>query len=115
MRNVVAIAFVAALCGTALMAQFKPKTAAPPAQPAPAVVAQPMTVPPQPTQESARRIERAEAMKLVKAGKAVFVDVRGKDSYDAAHIKGALSIPENELIGRLKEIPPGRMIITYCA
>ncbi len=66
--------------------------------------------------ESARRIKRDEAMKLVKAGKAVYVDVRSKDSFDAGHIKGAISIPESEIIGpRLKNVPPSKMIITYCA
>ncbi len=63
----------------------------------------------------AKRIDRDEAIKLVKEGKAVFVDVRPKESYEWGHIKGAMSIPEGELMTRLKEIPPGRMIITYCA
>ena len=65
--------------------------------------------------DKARRIARDEAVKLVKQKKAVFVDVRSKESYDAGHIKGALSIPESELIRRLREIPPRTMIITYCA
>lgn len=65
--------------------------------------------------DQARRIPRDEAIKLVKAKKAVFVDVRSKESYAAGHIKGALGIPANELINRLKELPPKRMIITYCA
>lgn len=64
---------------------------------------------------SARRISREEAMKLVKADKAVFVDVRSKQSYDAGHIKGALSIPGSQLATRLKELPYGKMVITYCA
>jgi 3-mercaptopyruvate sulfurtransferase SseA len=63
----------------------------------------------------ARRIPRDEAMRLVKSGKAVYVDVRSRESFDTGHIKGALSIPESELIARIHEIPPGRMIITYCA
>ena len=65
--------------------------------------------------EEARRISRDEAVKLVKEKKAIFVDVRAKESYDAGHIKGAINIPESELSKRLKEIPPKRMIITYCA
>lgn len=65
--------------------------------------------------ESARRISRDEMSKLVKDGKAVILDVRNKDSYDKAHIKGAVSMPENQLISRLREIPPGKTIITYCA
>jgi|SRR6185436_5457252 len=70
---------------------------------------------PNQTQDEAKRIPRDEAQKLVKEKKAIFVDVRSKESYDAGHIKGAISIPESELIKRLKEIPAKRMIITYCA
>lgn len=65
--------------------------------------------------DSARRISRDEAIKMVKEGKAVYVDVRSKDQYDIGHIKGALSIPLSELMTRLKECPPGKFIITYCA
>lgn len=65
--------------------------------------------------DSAKRVARDEAIKLVKQGKAVWVDVRSKEQYDLGHIKGAISIPESQLIGRLKEIPPNKMIITYCA
>lgn len=67
------------------------------------------------TLDAAKRISRDEAIKLVKEKKAVFVDVRSKESYDAGHIAGALNIPESELMTRIKEIPPKRMIITYCA
>ena len=65
--------------------------------------------------ESARRITRDEAIKLVDKHKAVFVDVRPLEAYIDGHIKGALSIPESQLMQRLKEVPPGKMIITYCA
>ena len=63
---------------------------------------------------SARRIKRDEAMRLVKANKAVFVDVRSKDSYDKGHIKGAISIPGSQLKSRFRELPIGKTIITYC-
>lgn len=65
--------------------------------------------------ESARRIGREEAIKLVKEGKGVFVDVRSKESYDADHIKGAISIPLSEVQARMGELPKNKMIITYCA
>ena len=65
--------------------------------------------------DSARRISRDEAIKMVKEEKAVYVDVRSKEQYDIGHIKGALSIPLSELMTRLKECPPGKFIITYCA
>jgi Rhodanese-like domain len=64
---------------------------------------------------SARRIPRDEAMKMVKEGKAIYIDVRGKDSYDMDHIPGAISIPLSEIITRLREIPPHKFLITYCA
>lgn len=65
--------------------------------------------------EDAKRISRNEAVKLVKEKKAIFVDVRSKDSFDAGHIKGAINIPESDMMKRIKEIPHKRMIITYCA
>jgi 3-mercaptopyruvate sulfurtransferase SseA len=65
--------------------------------------------------EAARRITREEAIKMIKAKKAVFVDVRPKDSYDQAHIKGAINIPLGDILTRVKEIPPKTFIITYCA
>jgi len=90
---------VAAILATGLAAQ----TATPPAPK------------PEPTLESARRIDQKAAMKLVKKHKAVWVDVRPKESYEQGHIPGALSIPLGDLMTRLREIPPGKMIITYCA
>jgi 3-mercaptopyruvate sulfurtransferase SseA len=65
--------------------------------------------------ESARRISREEAIKMVKAKKAVYVDVRGKSFYDQGHIKGAINIPLGDLMTRVREIPPKTFIITYCA
>ena len=65
--------------------------------------------------EEARRISREEAIKMIKAKKAVFVDVRGKDAYDQSHIRGAINIPLGDILNRVKEIPPKTFIITYCA
>jgi rhodanese-related sulfurtransferase len=69
----------------------------------------------EPTLESARRIDQKEAVSLVKKHKAVFVDVRPKDAYEQGHIKGAMNIPLGEVLQRLKDLPKGKMIITYCA
>jgi len=68
-----------------------------------------------PPLSAARRIKRDDAMKLGKSGKAVYVDVRSLDSFNKGHIKGAISIPHSQLMNRLREIPPGKTIITYCA
>jgi rhodanese-related sulfurtransferase len=68
---------------------------------------------------AARRIDRAEAQKLVKAGKAVFVDVRSKGSFDKGHLPGAISMPLSmmraNMLQAIRQIPPGKMVITYCA
>lgn len=68
-----------------------------------------------PALESARRIPREEAIRLVKENKAIFVDVRTKESYAAEHIKGALSFPLSDLPARMGELPKNKLIITYCA
>jgi hypothetical protein len=65
--------------------------------------------------DSARRITRDEAIKMVAEGKAVYVDVRPKSDYDANHIKGAISMPLGEVITRLRDLPPRKFLITYCA
>jgi rhodanese-related sulfurtransferase len=69
----------------------------------------------EPTLESARRIDQKEAVSLVKKHKAVFVDVRPKDAFEQGHIKGAMNIPLGEVLQHLKDLPKGKMIITYCA
>jgi predicted sulfurtransferase len=62
-----------------------------------------------------RRISRQDAMKMMKQKKAVYVDVRSKESYDQGHLPGAISIPLSELESRFKDLPRGKFLITYCA
>ena len=69
----------------------------------------------EPSVAAARRITREDAIKLVREKKAVYVDVRSKASYDRGHIKGAISIPNSQLLGRIRELPAGKLVITYCA
>jgi hypothetical protein len=45
---------------------------------------------------------------------AVFVDVRGEALYSESHIPGAISMTEEELDARLKELNPNDWIIPYC-
>jgi len=61
------------------------------------------------------RISQAEAEKLVKQGKAVYVDVRSYHTFEMGHLPGALSIPGSQLVERITELPPGKKIITYCS
>jgi rhodanese-related sulfurtransferase/DNA-binding transcriptional ArsR family regulator len=50
----------------------------------------------------------------LKAGSVVLVDVRPAEEYAAGHIAGALSIPHEELEGRLRELPKDREVVAYC-
>ena len=65
--------------------------------------------------ESAKRINRADAMKMVATGKAVYIDVRPKSEFDLGHIKGAINIPLTELQSRYADLPIMKFLITYCA
>lgn len=44
----------------------------------------------------------------------VIVDSRDKTAYDLGHIKGAISMPLNEIPSRYKELPEGKDSIVYC-
>jgi rhodanese-related sulfurtransferase/DNA-binding transcriptional ArsR family regulator len=50
----------------------------------------------------------------LKAGSVILVDVRPAEEYVAGHIPGALSIPHDELEGRLRELPRDREVVAYC-
>jgi hypothetical protein len=61
------------------------------------------------------RINVDEAVRELKAGTAIIVDVRTKEQWAAGHVKGAQFIPENELAGRTAELPHDKKIIAYCS
>lgn len=115
MRKITLLA-AATLFAAGLHAQFKDKP--PQQQPQPALP--PLTVASTPTttaqpSDGARRIARPDAMRMVKEGKAIFIDVRSKDQYELEHIKGAISIPWDEITKRISELPKNKFLITYCA
>jgi len=60
------------------------------------------------------RISLKETQTLLDKGEAVLIDVRGKESYDQSHAAGALSLPEEEILARLNEVPRDKMLILYC-
>ena len=122
---VAALAVSLAAAGAAY-AQYKPAAPAPAPVPVPTAGGQAspvqITMPGGPMpgsaadpQAEARRIPRAEAMKMVKEHKAVWIDVRPKDQYDLGHIPGAMNIPLAELNNRFKDLPLHKFLITYCA
>ena len=113
MQRIAVIAVASLVIAGSACAQFKSSSPAPAPAPAPAPVT--LTQQPEPSLESAKRIERPEAIKMVDEGKAVWVDVRPKDQYEIGHIKGAINIPLSDLLTRLKDLPPHKYLITYCA
>ncbi|HJT65385.1 MAG TPA: rhodanese-like domain-containing protein [Pyrinomonadaceae bacterium] len=68
-----------------------------------------------PYPDGARRVTIDEMESLVKEGKAVVIDVRSQDAYDAGHIPGAKLIPAGEILNHLSELPKDKLIITYCS
>lgn len=76
--------------------------------------AAPAATPTAPATEEARRISAAEARQALAKGKAVLVDVRPKESYDASHAQGAISLPLTDLGSRAGELPKDKLVITYC-
>jgi rhodanese-related sulfurtransferase len=59
-------------------------------------------------------VTRDELLARVQAGSAVVVDVRPAEEFGAGHIPGAVSIPLDELTGRLAELPTDREVVAYC-
>jgi hypothetical protein len=62
------------------------------------------------------RIKVEELVRAIKEDRAVVVDIRVAEDYEEEHIRGAVSIPLEEVRERgPKELPPGKLIVTYCA
>lgn len=66
-----------------------------------------------PGRETQLSVSRDEAEALHRK-RAVLLDVRPRQEFEAGHLRGALNIPLDELTGRMKELPRDRKIIAYC-
>jgi rhodanese-related sulfurtransferase len=62
-------------------------------------------------------VTRQQIVDLMKYGRGfVLVDVRGRELYEQEHIKGAISIPLDEIERRAnQELRKEDLIVTYCA
>ncbi|GAA1212930.1 hypothetical protein GCM10009655_10260 [Rhodoglobus aureus] len=65
-------------------------------------------------EDAREEIMREELLARATAGTVAVLDVRPRQEYQAAHIPGALSIPLEELSGKLSELPLDREIVAYC-
>ena len=61
------------------------------------------------------RVSVAELSRALEEGRAVVVDVRPEEAFEAERIRGALSMPEEEVKERAGELPRGKLVVTYCA
>ena len=57
---------------------------------------------------------RDELRARLRDGDVVVLDVRPKPEYHAGHIRGAMSIPIDDLKVRLGEVPRGAEVVAYC-
>ena len=64
--------------------------------------------------DEVEQIGRDELTSRLRKGEVVLVDVRPAEEYEAGHIKGARSIPLDELAERLAELPADREVVAYC-
>ena len=65
--------------------------------------------------DGVKRVTTIELRDALAKGTAIVIDVRGDVAYKQNHIKGSISIPEDQVKARLKELPPDKMIVTYCS
>ena len=64
--------------------------------------------------DGVRRVNPQELQAMVEEGTAVIYDTRSKMAYDEEHIKGALSMPHDEVGNRAGELPQGKTLVFYC-
>lgn len=66
------------------------------------------------SKQALESVSSAELIQRLKQGEVTIIDVRPKKEYDAGHISGALSLPIDQLVDRLKELPQDGEIVAYC-
>ena len=64
--------------------------------------------------DGVRRVTAAQLQEMLQGGDTVVYDTRAKMAYDAEHIRGALSMPYDEVLGRAGELPKGKTLVFYC-
>jgi len=64
--------------------------------------------------DGVRRVTPTELEAMLEDGRTVVYDTRTKMAYDAEHIKGALSMPHEEVANRVGELPKDKTLVFYC-
>lgn len=66
------------------------------------------------TPEVLEPVSRRELVRRVREGSALILDVRPPEEYEAGHIRGAVSVPLEQLERRLVRLPRRKEIVAYC-
>jgi 3-mercaptopyruvate sulfurtransferase SseA len=85
-----------------------------PAATAPSRPDQPAVAAPTPIQPATLTVQEVKAL-LDGPSKPFVFDARSKPLYDAEHVPGAVSIPLDDLAGRMSEVPRDRLVVAYCS
>ncbi len=64
--------------------------------------------------EDLEPVDRDALLKAVRKGEVIVLDVRPREEFESAHIRGALSMPIKELEKRISELPKKQKIAAYC-
>ncbi len=59
-------------------------------------------------------IDRATILQKAKSGEILMLDVRPQAEFNSAHLPHARSLPVDELLKRLAELPQGTPVVAYC-
>jgi rhodanese-related sulfurtransferase/DNA-binding transcriptional ArsR family regulator len=59
-------------------------------------------------------VPAAELMERVRLGLVTVLDVRPPEEFAAGHLPGAVNVPADDLVRRLKKLPRTREVIAYC-
>jgi len=65
-------------------------------------------------QDDIPRVTAEEAYEAMLAGEAVIVDTRSEANFQAQRVAGAISLPIDQVEGRVGELDPDTWYITYC-
>ncbi len=67
-----------------------------------------------PAGEPVEPLDRKALLQRARNGEITIIDVRPHEEYLSGHIRGAISIPLDELEDRLAELPSDQEIVAYC-
>ncbi len=64
--------------------------------------------------EDVEQIDREELWRRARQGTVTVIDVRPPEEYAGGHLPGAISIPLDQLVDRLADLPAGTEVVAYC-